>query len=129
MALLLTFPSSNLKLPNIMQREDKRISQGSVIKIDNYCGTERYEICCSHPHPPPKYSFFLKHILTPKKKKHFFCRKQVADQASLLLLNDLGSTMLLGFFIHVGLTFLVMQTRFKRCPQSHFREEFPPLLL
>ncbi|XP_074615990.1 uncharacterized protein LOC141875580 [Acropora palmata] len=56
-------------------------------------------------------------------------RKQVADQASLLLLNDLGSTMLLGFFIHVGLTFLVMQTRFKRCPQSHFREEFPPLLL
>ncbi|XP_015756382.1 PREDICTED: uncharacterized protein LOC107335852 isoform X1 [Acropora digitifera] len=58
-------------------------------------------------------------------------REQVegADQTSLLLLYDLGSTMLLGFLIHVGLTFLVMQTRFNRYPQSHFREEFPPLLL
>ncbi|XP_015756379.1 PREDICTED: uncharacterized protein LOC107335850 isoform X6 [Acropora digitifera] len=57
-------------------------------------------------------------------------RKQVegADQTSLLLLNELGSTMLLGFLIHVGLTFLVMQTRFNHCPQSHFRQEFPPLL-
>ena len=122
-----------------MQREHKRISRGSVIIIDNYCGTERHEICCNHlrayillphPHPPPKYSFFLKQILTPKKN-HFFCREQVegADQTSLLLLYDLGSTMLLGFLIHVGLTFLVMQTRFNRYPQSHFREEFPPLLL
>ncbi|XP_067052245.1 uncharacterized protein [Acropora muricata] len=58
-------------------------------------------------------------------------RKQVegTDQTSLLLLYDLGSTMLLGFLIHVGLTFLVVQTRFNRYPQSHFREEFPPLLL
>ncbi|XP_015756387.1 PREDICTED: uncharacterized protein LOC107335853 isoform X4 [Acropora digitifera] len=57
-------------------------------------------------------------------------REQVegADQTSLLLLNELGSTMLLGFLIHVGLTFLVMQTRFNHCPQSHFRQEFPPLL-
>ncbi|XP_074618792.1 uncharacterized protein LOC141877650 [Acropora palmata] len=54
---------------------------------------------------------------------------QGADQTSLLLLNDLGSTMLLGFLIHVGLTFLVMQTRFNRCHHSHSREEFPPLLL
>ncbi|XP_029188166.2 uncharacterized protein LOC114955486 [Acropora millepora] len=54
---------------------------------------------------------------------------QGADQTSVLLLNDLGSTMLLGFLIHVGLTFLVMQTRFNRCHHSHCREEFPPLLL
>ncbi|XP_015756374.1 PREDICTED: uncharacterized protein LOC107335850 isoform X1 [Acropora digitifera] len=52
-----------------------------------------------------------------------------ADQTSLLLLNEIGSTMLLGFLIHVGLTFLVMQTSFNRCPHSHSGEEFSPLVL
>ncbi|XP_074615989.1 uncharacterized protein LOC141875579 [Acropora palmata] len=58
-------------------------------------------------------------------------REQIhgADQTSLLLLNELGSTMLLGFLIHVGLTFLVMQTSFNRCPHSHSGEEFSPLVL
>ncbi|XP_015756375.1 PREDICTED: uncharacterized protein LOC107335850 isoform X2 [Acropora digitifera] len=58
-------------------------------------------------------------------------REQIhgADQTSLLLLNEIGSTMLLGFLIHVGLTFLVMQTSFNRCPHSHSGEEFSPLVL
>ena len=37
--------------------------------------------------------------------------------------------MLLGFLIHVGLTFLVMQTSFNRCRHLHSGEEFSPLVL
>lgn len=55
-----------------------------------------------------------------------FCRLEIKDQ-SLLLLHNAGSTMHLGFLIHVGLNFLVMQTRFGR-PRSHSFTESTPLL-
>ena len=114
------------------------IQIGQLDHILRYCNQSLASISISYSSPSPipthlpNGTFFLKHILTPKKKKkHFFCRKKMegADQTSLLLLHDLGSTMLLGFLIHVGLTFLVMQTRFNRCPHSHSRDEFPAFLL
>ncbi|XP_068722059.1 uncharacterized protein [Montipora capricornis] len=45
---------------------------------------------------------------------YFRMKMKDAQRSSVLYLHDVGSTMHLGFLIHVGLTFLIMQTRFGR---------------
>ncbi|XP_068695820.1 uncharacterized protein [Montipora foliosa] len=53
-----------------------------------------------------------------------YFRKKItgAQRSSVLYLHDVGSTMHLGFLIHVGLTFLIMQTRFGRRTLTPSRE-------
>ena len=110
---------------------------GSLDRILRYCNQSLARIPLSYsspspiPHPTSPPTSQMELFYLDAENKHFFCREQFqrANQTSLLLLHDLGSTMLLGFLIHVGLTFLVMQTRFNRYPHLHSREELTSLLL
>ena len=49
-SFIVCIPPNDKEAPevaNIMHREHNRILLGSVIIIDNYCGSQRYEMYCS----------------------------------------------------------------------------------